>query len=74
MNYVLEVAEGTLVACGVIPPQHTIPIHSTALNLHDLILRVSLWGCDYCQSIPLKNIKGMCHVHLKGNNNDDYGY
>ena len=66
VNYVIETPHGDIAACGVVPPSHSVPIHSTDLALGDLVLRVSLWGCDYCEPISFRNLTHTQRMQLPG--------
>ena len=57
-----------IIACGVIPPCHTIPIHSTSLSVDKIAIRVSLWGCDYSPTTAIKKMGEELLVHLNGRN------
>ena len=67
MNYVLEDMDtNDIIACGVIPSCHSIPIHSTSLSVDKIAIRVSLWGCNYSPTTAIKAVKEKLLVHLNG--------
>lgn len=66
VNYVIETLHGDIAACGVVPSLHSVPIHSTDLALSDLVIRVSLWGCDYCEAMPFRNLVHTQRLQLPG--------
>ena len=66
VNYVIETPYGDIAACGVVPSLHSVPVHSTDLALSDLVLRVSLWGCDYCEAMPFRNLVHTQRLQLPG--------
>ena len=68
VNYAIENALNEIAACGVVPPLHTISIHSTDLSLDELTIRFSVWGCSYSSPILINSIRSMKRVHLQGKN------
>lgn len=66
INYVIENAVNEIAACGVVPPVHSVSIHSTDLSIDELTIRLSLWGCSYSSPILIKSIHSMKRIQLQG--------
>ena len=58
LNYSLINQDHSIIACGVIPPSLTIPIHSYIPNTKKVFVRLSLWGYSYSEPILIANKEG----------------